>query len=386
MPSIASDGAGGAIVVWQDRRSGLYTDIYAQRVNASGAVQWTADGVAVCAGPFDQVHPQIVPDGAGGAIFTRWDGATYNSLYAQRVNASGVVQWMTDGVVLCTAGAYDPAIVADGAGGAIVAWYQSDVDNFNIYAQQVNASGVVQWTENGVAICTARGGQRYHRIVSDGAGGAIIAWEDQRCLYQIYAQRIRASGNIVGTTLQRYSAALEGASVRIEWSLSELDASARFSILRASAPGWDYIELKAANIDKDGLSFTVADKTCLPGSTYKYRIQCAVEGSADRILFETDTIAIPALPVTLHQNHPNPFNPRTLIRFYLPEAQEIFLDVFNVAGERVARLSTGKMEKGYHDVQWDGRNSSGIDCSSGVYFCRLKAGKRIISSKMVLMR
>jgi hypothetical protein len=100
---------------------------------------------------------------------------------------------------------------------------------------------------------------------------------------------------------------------------------------------------------------------------------------ARRILFETDGITTPALAVTLYQNHPNPFNPRTVIGFYLPEAQEIFLEVYNVAGERVARLAEGKTEKGYHEVTWDGRNSSGTICSSGVYFSRLKAGKTIIS-------
>jgi flagellar hook assembly protein FlgD len=95
---------------------------------------------------------------------------------------------------------------------------------------------------------------------------------------------------------------------------------------------------------------------------------------------------MPPFPVTLYQNHPNPFNPQTVIRFYLPEAQEIFLDVYDVAGERVARLAEGKREKGFHEERWDGRNGSGVMCSSGVYFSRLKAGKSTISCKMVIMR
>ena len=67
-PAITSDGAGGAIVTWHDTRSGGTTDIYAQRVNASGAIQWTADGVALCTARGNQDYVWITIDGAGGAI------------------------------------------------------------------------------------------------------------------------------------------------------------------------------------------------------------------------------------------------------------------------------------------------------------------------------
>ena len=179
---------------------------------------------------------------------------------------------------------------------------------------------------------------------------------------------------------------MEGTSIRVVWALSEIDEGARFSIFRASALDWKYVQLNGASVAQHGLSFTFTDTRCLPGSTYKYRVYCEAEGMTRRILFETDEITTPALPVTLYQNHPNPFNPQTVIRFYLPEAQEIFLDVYNVAGRRVARLAEGRREKGYHEVTWDGRNSSGTICSSGVYFNRLRAGKSSISRKMLIMR
>jgi flagellar hook assembly protein FlgD len=103
-------------------------------------------------------------------------------------------------------------------------------------------------------------------------------------------------------------------------------------------------------------------------------------------LFETDDLRVPPLPVTLYQNHPNPFNPSTVIRFYLPEAQEVSLDVYDIAGELVVKLAEGRREKGFHALTWNGRNSSSAMCASGVYFSRLKAGKDTISRKMVIMR
>lgn len=67
-PTIVSDGMGGAIATWRDYRNGsalANADIYAQRVNAAGVPQWTADGVALCTAANDQGPPTIVSDGAG---------------------------------------------------------------------------------------------------------------------------------------------------------------------------------------------------------------------------------------------------------------------------------------------------------------------------------
>jgi len=68
--TIVSDDAGGAIVTWQDYRTGTNWDIYAQRLDAAGAPQWFTNGVAtpvaVCTAPNDQSYPTIVSDGDGG--------------------------------------------------------------------------------------------------------------------------------------------------------------------------------------------------------------------------------------------------------------------------------------------------------------------------------
>jgi hypothetical protein len=199
--SIISDGAGGAIVAWQDYRGATTPDIYVQRVNALGAPQWTVNGVALCSAAGSQENPTIVSDGAGGAIVT-WDDSRggADDIYAQRVNASGIPQWTANGVALCAATnwQYYPAIVSDGAGGAIITWEDSRSAplGYDIYAQRVNASGVPQWTADGIALCNAANGQTYPTIVSDGVGGAIVTWKDYRngTTTDIYTQRVNTSG------------------------------------------------------------------------------------------------------------------------------------------------------------------------------------------------
>ena len=69
---------------------------------------------------------------------------------------------------------------------------------FDIYAQRVNAAGSPQWTADGVALCTAANDQRDPTIVSDGAGGAIVTWDDRRNGgYDIYAQHVPVPPNAV---------------------------------------------------------------------------------------------------------------------------------------------------------------------------------------------
>ncbi len=201
-PMIASDGAGGAIVVWFDWRSGT-SDIYAQHIDAAGAVTWTPDGVALCAAAGNQFRPTIVADGAGGAIVVWFDWRSGTSdIYAQHIDAAGAVTWTPDGVALCAAAGnqFRPTIVADGAGGAIVAWYdyRNGTDS-DIYAQRIDAAGAVQWTANGVAVSTAVGDQDNPMLVSDDAGGAILTWQDARRgrdIADVYAQRIDAAGAV----------------------------------------------------------------------------------------------------------------------------------------------------------------------------------------------
>ncbi len=205
-PALVEDGSGGAIIVWRDSRSGSY-DIYAQRVDAAGNMLWTTDGVALCSAANNQQYPELTSDGAGGAIVVWHDyssGADYE-VYAQRVDASGSILWGADGTLVCTAAnsQWRPRLASDGAGGAIIAWYdwRNGVAANDIYAQRMDASGNPLWTTGGVAICTASSTQDYPWVVSDGFGGAIITWEDHRFgTEDIYAQRVDASGTVLWTT------------------------------------------------------------------------------------------------------------------------------------------------------------------------------------------
>jgi len=209
-PKIAADGAGGAIITWQDKRNGTF-NIFAQRVAVTGDLDpaWPIDGRALFADPLVvATAPVIAPDGAGGAIVAWQDGRAQTSgidIYAQHVLATGAVDpaWPANGRALCTAPGQQgrPEIAADGAGGAIVTWtdFRAGVDNADVFAEHILASGAVdsRWPANGVALVSAPGDQFFPKIVTDGSGGAIVTWSDNRSPVNstdIYAQHVMNSG------------------------------------------------------------------------------------------------------------------------------------------------------------------------------------------------
>lgn len=204
-PAIAADGAGGGIVSWADFR-GPSGDIYCQRVLASGMIDpnWPADGRGLCTASGTQAKPAMVSDGNGGAIVAWQDYRnTYSHVYAQHVLASGAVDpsWPANGKAICTSAIAQVYIVmaSDGAGGAVVAWQDNRVGTYDIYAQHVFSTGLIDpaWPTNGRALCTAADQQQFPTIVSDGTGGAIVAWDDLRSgtgNYDIYAQHVLAGG------------------------------------------------------------------------------------------------------------------------------------------------------------------------------------------------
>jgi hypothetical protein len=399
-PQIASDGNGGAVIAWDDHRrwAESKTDIYAQRIDTSGTILWPAEGVALFVDPGS--YPEfsemvIVSDATGGAIIA-WkvegDASDSDTLLAQRVTEDGIRMWAAQGVTVCSVGGYNyhPKMTFDGASGAIVTW-QNGRGGIGISAQRIDANGEAKWLTDGVALCTAPGDQYRPCIAPDGSGGAIIAWDDYRTGdsgtdWDVYAQRVDAAGHtVVATLLQNYAATFSGDRIAITWTLSEIDEGIEFSIERATASDGPFIELPSSAVNRDKLSFTFTDSDWQPNMSYWYRVEYQNDNER-KVLFETGPIATPALPLTLYQNSPNPFNPSTTIGYYIPEKCLVKLDVFDVVGARVARLVSSEEASGYHSVEWKGTGVNGDRVASGVYFYRLTAGKKTVSRKMVLLQ
>jgi hypothetical protein len=395
-PVVVADGAGGAIVVWEDYRDSTSYNIYAQRINSSGACLWTTNGVAVCLASRDQKFPVVVDDGAEGEIVTWVDyrGGLTSFIYAQRIDTSGAVRWSTDGVSICSAPGdrWFPRLVSDGAHGAIVTWYDSRNSSTAVYAQRVNGSGVAQWDSNGVRICTSAGSQMLPEIVSDGMAGAIITWQDYRsgATADVYAQHVGAGGNLLwsqmgnpicasaGDQFIPRIASDENGGAIITWedhrSISGADIYAQ-SISAGGVVQWPVNGAPICSADllqdcpaiiADGVSGAIVVWVDHRGGSTVALFAQRID-QFGRFTRSERKIQDGPLTFALLQNYPNPFNPTTIIGFTVPFRSKIVLSVYNVLGQNIATIVNEEMGAGYHEHTWK------ANVSSGIYFYKIVA-------------
>ncbi len=393
-PAIASDGAGGAIVAWYDIRNGAFDhNIFAQRFNASGVAQWTTNGVSVCSAVYDQTYPVIISDGSGGAIIAWIDlrSRSTTDIYAQRLNASGSPQWITDGVAICTAtGNQDsPSLVSDSAGGAVVTWTDARTGSTRIYSQKINAGGAVQWNDNGIAVCAAVSAKGSPCTTSDNAGGVIAAWYDLRFGdADIYAQRI-FSGSTLPVELVSFSIRKTGSSSDLQWKTASEVNNYGFEVERMSMNNeqlifnnWTKVGfVEGAGTSATPKSYSFTDKITNDGK-YRYRLKQIDRNGSFKYSQEIE-VQVNAAPAkfSLNQNYPNPFNPATNLQFTIADLRFVELKVYDMLGREVATLVNEEKAPGLYSVKWDASN-----IPSGTYIYRLRAGNFVETKKMILMK
>jgi hypothetical protein len=359
-PEIASDGSHGAIVTWFDfRLAANGSDIYAQHVSSTGVVDvaWPVNGRALCLAPQDQSDPTIVSDGVHGAIVT-WDDLRDGTrhIFAQRVLGSGAIApgWPVDGRALCTAPIEQimPHITSDGAGGAIVTWKDlRNGENHNPFAQHVLASGTIDpgWPVNGRALSLSSFEELEAAIVEDGAGGAIVAWEEASF---VMAQHVLASGFLDPAF------PVNGRFVRLLLTFQQRPD------LTTAGPGTAIVAWA------DGLS---GDNHDIYANLVTTSVTAAVDpGQASAIRFAPPS--------------PNPARGSLTLRFTLPREAPVRLAIYDVGGRRVRDLLSGPQPAGERSVAWDLRDEAGQAVRSGLYFLRLEAEGRTFTHTLVALK
>jgi Peptidase family C25/Propeptide_C25/Carboxypeptidase regulatory-like domain/FlgD Ig-like domain len=105
----------------------------------------------------------------------------------------------------------------------------------------------------------------------------------------------------------------------------------------------------------------------------------------DLIQTGSDDIIIPE-DTALLGNYPNPFNPRTTIKFALKENSQVNLEIYNVKGQKVKTLVNNKMDAGIHQAVWNGLDNMGKHVSSGIYFYKLHTQDFTSMDRMILLK
>jgi hypothetical protein len=146
-------------------------------------MKWAANGVLIAAAANSQHQPRVLADGSGGAFLTWTDeraGVGFGRIYVQHLNSGGVAQWTANGVSTnnSPSGENYPWIVSNGAGGLLVAWEDYRSGDQDVYTQRVLANGTLDpaWPVGGRQMCSLFQEQPIGGLVPDGSGGALVTW------------------------------------------------------------------------------------------------------------------------------------------------------------------------------------------------------------------
>ncbi len=206
-PRAASDGRGGLYIAWEEESvlssgNGGNRDIYAQRLDASGNIEWDAGGVEIVVADDNQYLGDVA--GNSTALVVAWEDAATDKVYFQPFTAGkGDPIGSNPRVPTFSPSAMrSPRLVMgikqSGASdnSVIIVWQEKRTAGIKLYAQKYTADRPYAWGIFGEAVSGSTGDQVNHQVVSDHDFGCVIVWEDNRDgNTDLYGQRIDSAGN-----------------------------------------------------------------------------------------------------------------------------------------------------------------------------------------------
>jgi hypothetical protein len=190
----------------------------------------------------------------------------------------------------------------------------------------------------------------------------------------------------VPVLFSRFEAAARDGGVEVKWQLQSDEAMDRYTIYRRAGGASQPVAITTSSVT--GATGSYLDRTAEAGKTYRYEMLVRTT-NGDEFRSQTALVEMPALGLTLGQNHPNPFNPQTTIPYSVPAGGapvRVRLVVYDTQGRTVRVLVNEDQSGGARDVVWNGADESGVTVSSGIYFCVLQVGKERRTQKMVLLK
>ena len=434
LPQIVQDGNGGAIVVWQDERNIATTgsDIYAQHISSAGVTNWAVNGAVMCSAPFAQSSVSIAPDGFGGVIAAWQDFRSLGptDVYTQRMDGFGTPMWTANGALVCAAtGNQFNVQVAQSGFSAIMAWEDRrtfGTTDTDVYTQRIETGTSlygyplpyitsivdVPNDEGGFVRITFRAGDgqvsgefevynlHYHGgdvvYVAPLTGSSSYTFDvlntgvgiPNTYYLTTYTDYGLTSNFVAGTSLDNLAppaptlaGARNGADVDLSWNVT--------------APDIDHYVIQRSDLGDFVVTGTSYTDVGVPLMELNYRMHAVdIHGNSsnnsNQVTISTptgigDTPMAPKV-LTLLPNSPNPFSASTSLRVGVPKASTVRVEVFDVAGRRVAVREAGQLSAGWRDVVFDGRDDRGQALASGVYFYRVSAGGETHTRKMVISR
>jgi hypothetical protein len=419
-PKVTETSDGEFVFVWSRSPNVGDGSIMMQRLEADGTPRLPLGGMPVAGEAGESPSFCVICPGLAGSVIVGWlrDTAVYLSdrhYRAEMFDAIGGSAWgapveVYNETVLPIG--YEPIIQSDEAGGAVLLWHRYYGGIYNSCVQHLDAAGNELFPHNGLVVSTNAGMYHISPTLAQSGGDIYVFWDERntsQSQWGIFGQRFAPDGTRLWGNSGRMFLPTNSLYKSFYRALPAAGGAKLFWIEEPAGYGSD--QIRGFRTDSDG-NFTwpgdIIDVATTP--SVKGRLPVAASNTGAALIVWEDSRAgsvdvygqmvtaegglgvqtggeSPALPFMLAQNHPNPFNPSTKIRFTLSSEGPTKLSVFDLEGRRVIKLlGAPRLSAGEHEVSWDGRDTSGQRLSSGIYFYTLEADGRRESRPMVLLK
>jgi len=387
----------GSFIITYRYSNDIYCQMYYPTGDTSGdliTVNDTTEG--------NRYEPTIGMDTTGNFIITWYDHRNGNSdIYAQRFNSSGDTTGVNFRVDDDPGTSHQecPDIAINKSGRFLIVWDDNRNGNFDIYGQVYAADG--NPLGSNLLINDIGTSNQYCPCVSAlRDGNFIVAWQDHRTPRGIYGQVIDTLGNPVDPNFQIADGSCYQPAVDVspdsdfvvvwyEYDYSECDI---------------YAQRFNADLTQDGTVYKVNNETEGP-NPFQYHPDVATDGTniiftwqdakwqlgwdiaAKVVSYDWTYIEEEGREITTSiSSYPNPFLGSTMIRYSVNTLTNVDIRIYDLSGREIKTLIKGRKTTGEYQIRWNGRDNKGRKVPAGVYFCRINAGERKKSIKIISIR
>lgn len=444
VPAIDMNAAGNVVVTWEDDR--IPSGIYFQRLTADGApigvnsriyygngpdVSVADDGSFVITYQYSQeiryqmftsagdstgpqrtasdtsynfrYYPSIDMDAIGNFIISWYDYRDGDvNIYAQRFDllgdTIGVNFRVNDDVG--TASQEKPVVAVSPSGRFLITWHDYRNGDYDIYGQVYDASGSPVSTNFRIDNDAGTNDQYYPDAAVLSDGNFIVAWYDYRSPMGIYAQVIDSLGAPVGVNfkvsdLMGYYPSVSASPIGgfvITWdnySYPDYDIFAQRYNPDYTPDSSDYqVNNEIEGLNPDQLYPDVAtDGTNIIFVWQDAKWQHGWDIAAKVVSYDWTYIEEEGREITTSiSSYPNPFFGSTMIRYSVNTLTNVDIRIYDLSGRERRTLVKGRKTTGEYQIRWNGRDNKGRKVPAGVYFCRINAGERKKSIKIISIR
>jgi hypothetical protein len=378
--SADTDGENGLFVAaatgpWNDN------DVTVYHLNADGGFGsgWTRDGITFGTPNRRDHRPHLAY--IGGYTVLTYDQESGTSTYdimGVLLSSDGSLPWGSSPRRLNgnQAAATNHRLAADNAGGFLIAWEDFRNSSFiKLYASRFDVTGNAVWPSGETLVCDHPQEIKYSSICHDSQGGAWIMWEDLRnsddySEIDLYATHLDPETGQPSET-NGFTWPSEGAPV-CDVPTYQMEGRLIPWVNGSAVAVW--LDQRSSN----------PGRCCGAGAVGDVYSNVYAQVLSEVSLAADDPVVSSSVPddFGISKIYPNPFNPSTTIAFSLPAASDIELSLFNVLGQQVAVLASGRLEAGLHKTIWDASSFG-----TGLYFAQLRtADGRNSVQKLTLLK